>query len=234
MTAVDFRELAAMNLGEYESGQEQITRWGSWRILGMPKICELTGKIIEAQKEIKVNKSASLSCQVHFGRGETYTGWFGKTMVCVNGTMIEMIEDTIVQIPRGSLHFSFSVGGESIFHELQKGPDCNEDDILRSSDKYKKTEELNTDEEIVAFQVAVAKDRYETEDMSQVFHPNDFMPVVLDLMESHDGGFNNQGFIKELKNYFGEILQKCKTLHAQLTPLPNNDTSKLISTQKLG
>ena len=201
----------------YAKGMEEITRWGHWIVTHDVVFDGDTP--VECHKDITVNPGASLSAQLHWGRGETYEGLEGVTKVYVNGKIFEIGEGDTVEIPRGSIHFSWNESGEqSKFHEIQVGPLCDELDIKRCADKYKFPDELDSDRDIVNMMIQIAKDRYETKDIAAGFHDNDFMPDVLEIMKGFDYNFDNGDAVEVLSSFFESMVEDAKTQHMTLTP----------------
>ena len=204
----------------YAKGKDARTRWGYWIVNEHPVKCPDTGKIIRCEKYITVDPMASLSGQTHFGRGGKYIALEGTTMVYVNGRTVGLnSEHPTIEIPRGSLHFSWSEKG-SKFHEIQQGPNCDENDIMRCADKYKNASEMNSDADIIKLMIRTAKDRFETEDIEQSFVPHDFMPDVLDIIADFNNDFNAEGAVVQLTAYFQAMIDDCKRTHRDRTPTP--------------
>ncbi len=221
-TGIFNEEAQMVEVVVYEKDVEEETRWGFWRVVTHPVECGKTGKIIECQKHITVNPEASLSLQVHKGRGETYIGLEGTTHVCVNGDIFELKEGEELYIPRGALHFSWNEGNEkSKFHEIQKGPLCNEGDIKRSADKYKLAHELDSDESVVEMMISVAKDRWDNGERVTYDYGSD-NPYIervanVDLLNIYQECRHDKD---KLRSKINEVLQKCKKIHIERTPAP--------------
>ena len=211
----------------YAKGEEANTRWGHWIVCEHPVTNPETGKITRCEKHITVNPMASLSGQNHFGRGETYIGLEGVTKVYVNGKIFDIGVGDTVEIPRGSLHYSWSLNG-SKFHEIQHGVDCDEADIKRCADKYKTPDQLDSDDDIVHLMMAVAKDRYETEDISRPFDSNDFMPHVVKILDMNGHDFENTATQSALYDFFKSMIDDCKHQHKTSTPNPQQIQQKLV------
>ena len=224
---IDFNREAAVpeikKARTYQKDMEEDTRWGHWVVTHDVVFADDGITPIEAQKDITVNPDASLSAQNHWGRGETYTWISGVTMVYVNGKIIPLEKDgDKIEIPRGSIHFSWNPSSDTkgVFHEVQHGPLCDEDDIMRCADKYKKQEQLDSDRDIADMMIAVAKDRYETEDLAADYDQNDFMPAVLEIAKNYDFNFENGDCREELASMFESMIMDAKEKHKALTPQP--------------
>lgn len=206
----------------YQKGMEADTRWGHWIVTDDVVFDSVTGKPIRCQKDITVNAGASLSAQVHWGRGEHYTGIEGETHVYVNGHVFKIKKDESVVVPRGSIHFSWNeTNSPSKFHEIQQGPLCDEDDIMRCADKYKKPSEMNSDKEVVSLLLKVARERYDTEPGDSEYVAQDYMNSVKNFAREHEctpNPFANETFVDELRLYFENLIKSCKSDHQSLTP----------------
>lgn len=206
----------------YEKGREADTRWGHWIVTHDVKKNPETGRPVECHKDITVNPGASLSAQLHWGRGERYTGLAGVTGVYVNGHVFTLNEGESVDVPRGSIHFSWNDGAvQSKFHEIQSGPLCDEADILRCADKYKRQEELDDDHSIVSLLLKIAKDRFEAEADRANMVAHDFMSEVVSrsaAAANPENPFDDESYVDGLNDYFHALVGQCKKDHDALTP----------------
>ena len=185
------------------------TRWGWWKVTDHPVQDSITGNFIECHKDIGIEADASLSLQIHLGRGETYVGISGVTHVCVNGVITALTEGEVLYIPRGGLHFSWNESDqESVFHEIQAGQNCDEADIMRSADKYKSAEGLDSDDDVIDIMVKVAKDRDEK---------GEFPCERNDLLLIYQ---NHKGSLEIMRGEMSKVLQECIKIHQERTPTP--------------
>lgn len=221
-TSQVFGEAATMaEIIVYELGKKEETRWGFWEVVTEPKK-GANDTVVECQKHITVNAGASLSLQVHKGRGETYIGLEGTTHVCINGEVFELNEGDELYIPRGALHFSWNEGDvPSKFHEIQSGPLCDEADIKRSADKYKLAHELDSDESVVQMMIDVVKDRYDSGERATYDYnsPNLNMERIAnsDLLNIYSVYKEDSDALRQKMN---DVLQQSINIHREMTPAP--------------
>lgn len=219
----------------YAKDMEADTRWGHWIVTHDVVIDPVTGRPIRCEKDITVNSGASLSAQVHWGRGEHYKGLEGETKVYVNGHVFSIKEGESVIVPRGSIHFSWNESdAQSKFHEIQEGPLCDELDIMRSADQYKKSNQLNNDDEIVTILLKVARERFETEALQAGFVGQDWMNEVVSLAansEKAENPFADETFVANLRTFFFDVVKKSREDHQRLTPpLPKSKPETTLET----
>ncbi len=224
-TVVQFNKGAEMKEPVvYAKDVEDFTRWGHWIVITHPVECAKTENIIECQKHITVDPQASLSLQIHKGREEIYKGLEGTTKVCVNGEVFDLKPSEELFLHRGALHFSWNADTEkSKFHEIQQGPLCDENDIFRSADKYKTPDKLNSDDDVIQMMISVCKDRYDAGDrvVYDYGSKNPHMERLAnaDLLNIY---IMHKDDSKKLWSEMDNVLQKCKRLHFQETPVPKN------------
>jgi len=219
----------------YEKGKESAPdlTWGHWIVIEHPVKDKKTGNAIECQKHITVNPKNSLSLQIHKGREEIYTGLEGVSKVCVNGEIFDLGKGDKVFLPRGCLHFSWNDTDEKTkFHEIQRGPLCDENDIKRACDRLKAPHLLHNDEEIVQMMIEVCKDRYDAGERAVYEYgsnnPNMQRIADADLINIY---MEYKDDPETLWSKMDDVLQQCKKLHTELTPVPEKKPQQRLAAE---
>lgn len=109
------------------------TPWGYWEVLLEEGYCKV--------KRILVNPGHRLSYQKHFHREEYWTVVQGVATVTLNDLVQEYPEGSSIHIPFEAKHRVANQGSHPlVFIEVQRGSYFGEDDIVRFSDDYGRSE----------------------------------------------------------------------------------------------
>ena len=107
--------------------------WGEYFVLYNGDVCKV--------KKIVVNPRQRLSYQTHAKRKEHWTIVQGEGTVTLNGKVLKVSAGQSIDIGLGDAHRIENQGSEPvIFIEVQMGSYFGEDDIVRLSDDYGRSE----------------------------------------------------------------------------------------------
>lgn len=93
-------------------------------------------------KRLLVNPGQRLSYQTHARRAERWTVAKGEALVTLDGKDIRLPAGAMLEVPLGAAHRLANPGTtELVLVEVQLGDYLGEDDIVRLSDDYGRTED---------------------------------------------------------------------------------------------
>lgn len=93
-------------------------------------------------KRLLVNPGQRLSYQTHARRAERWTVAKGEALVTLDGKDIRLPVGAMLEVPLGAAHRLANPGAAAlVLIEVQLGDYLGEDDIVRLSDDYGRTEE---------------------------------------------------------------------------------------------
>lgn len=98
-------------------------------------------------KKIVVQPGGQLSVQSHSGRNEFWVVTSGVAIIQIGEYIGKLTKGRTAFIHAGEKHSLANEGTEPlVVYEMQAGLDCDEDDIIRYSDKYgRETDETESD-----------------------------------------------------------------------------------------
>ena len=113
----------------YKKGDKDTRPWGEWETIDVG--------VNYVVKRIKVNPGGKLSLQKHTYRNEHWIIATGKALVTLDNEKKEVIENSHVFIPVGTIHRVENIEKqELVFIEIQTGTILDENDIIRLEDIY--------------------------------------------------------------------------------------------------
>lgn len=108
--------------------------WGSWHILDEDKGYKV--------KRIHVNPGARLSYQSHAHRSEHWVVLMGTATAIIDDMELLANPGQSIDVPQGAKHRLINNGdSELVIIEVQRGDYTGEDDIVRFSDDYGRTDQ---------------------------------------------------------------------------------------------
>lgn len=120
-------------VSHYGAGDSAERPWGRWKVLEVfPR---------SVLKRIEVNPGCRLSLQLHHHRAEHWVVTRGVAEVCVGPDQYALAVGESTNIPAGVAHRLINPGpGVLVVAELQVGELLSEEDIVRLSDDFGRTE----------------------------------------------------------------------------------------------